>query len=389
MAGKPSHSYTEFLAFERLMLLIATFAQYPGVGCLHADPLKREQQSALEEVQEYLQQVASVRGINLPEYSIPTLRKDLECLKRYGVLEQRRYRWGYYLGTGAMTLEELQVALNVLESKARYQQDPTANRVFNTVTRRLRGTDRQEEFLYPVRAQLNGSIIYTEPHELITKARYRHTLFHSLETVEQSILQGQALQICRTRDPYESMGTGSQIVYPLQIIHYNTSWYLLYERLKDSYLSIDRFDRFEDNCKVIADDQRTLKAQRQSLDEAHKLLRAGWGMYLGQPEEQKQEREGKLNLVSVTARFYGKAVPFILEGDRRHPTQTITKGSPSNGNQLDYVDYAVLLPPRAFTEFSYWIYKYVGKVRVLSPPELVKQHQELLQKANELYSQEL
>lgn len=309
-----SHAYATFSSFERIVILVATLAQHPGVGSFNiCEFSERQQQCALEEVRDYMQQVAFTRGICLPKYSIATLRKDLECLKRYGILEQRRYRWGYYVGSGVMNLEELQVALNVLESKARYQQDPTANRVFNAVTRRLRGTERQEELFYPVRAQLNGSIIDTDPHELITKARYRHTLFHDLETVEQAILKGQALQICRTRDPYESMGTGGQTVYPLQIIHYNTSWYLLYERCKDGYLSIDRFDRFEDNCKVVENDGRTLKDQRQSLDEAHQLLRAGWGMYLGQPEEQKQEREGKLKLVSVTARFYGKAVPFGIE----------------------------------------------------------------------------
>ena len=381
-----SHPYTELCAFERLMLLVATVAQYPGVGCLHIDVSEQAKQSGLEEVRAYMQQVASARSISLPEYSIPTLRKDLEYLKRYGILEQRRYRWGYYLGTGVMNLEDLQVALNVLESKAKHQQDPTANRVYTAVMRRLRGTDRQEEFLYPVRAQLNGSVIYTEPHELLTKARYRHTLFHDLDIVEQAILKGQAIQICRTRDPYESMGKGSRIVYPLQIIHYNNAWYLLYERCNDGYLSIDRFDRFEDNGKVIEADQRLLKVQRQSLDEAHKLLKAGWGMYLGQPKEQKQEREGTLKLISVTARFFGKAVPFILEGDRRHHTQQIAKGPQSGNRECDYVDYTVKLPPRAFTEFSYWICKDIGKVRVLSPPELVEHHRQLLQQATELYN---
>jgi hypothetical protein len=383
---KISHSYAELCAFERLMLLVATIAYYPGIGYLHAHAPEQAQQSPLEEVRDYMQKIAFARGISLPEYSIPTLRKDLEWLKRYGILEQRRYRWGYYLGTGVMNRKDLQVALNVLESKAKYQQDPTANRVYRTILQRMHGSEQQQEILYPVRAQLNGSIIHTDPDELITKARYRHTLFHKLETVEQSILNGQAMQICQTRDPYESMGKGSKIVYPLQIIHYTNSWYLLYEQYKDRYLVIERFDRFDDNCKVIETEKRSLAAQRKSLDEAYKLLKAGWGMYLGQPEEQMLERSGKLDLVTVTARFFGKAVPFILEGDRRHHTQQIAKGPQLSNGEYEYVDYTVKLPPRAFTEFSYWIYRFVGKVKVLSPPELVEQHRQLLQQAHNLYS---
>ncbi len=34
-------------------------------------------------------------------------------------------------------------------------------------------------------------------------------------------------------------------------------------------------------------------------------------MYLGQPEGQMLEHTGKLTLVLVTVRFFGKAVPFI------------------------------------------------------------------------------
>lgn len=391
MGKKPkSHSYGDLPSFERLMILVATLAQHPGIGCLNiSEPPEKEQQCALEEVRAYMQQVATACGVSLPEYSIPTLRKDLECLKRYGILEKRRYRWGYYLSTGIMNWKELQVALNMLESKAKYQQDPTANRVYRTVIQRMRGTERQEETLYPVRAQLNGSIVHTDPNELITKARYRHTLFHELETVEQAILNGQALQIHRTRDPYESMGKGNKCVYPLQIIHYTNSWYLLYEQCKDGYLAVERFDRFNDDCKVLETEKRELAAQRESLDEAHKLLRAGWGMYLGQPEEQKLERTGKLDLVTVTARFFDKAVPFILEGDRRHHTQQIAKGPQARNGEYEYVDYTVKLPPRAFTEFSYWVFKYIGKVRVLSPPELVEHHQQLLQQATDLYSSDL
>lgn len=370
------------------MVLAATIAQYPGVGCLKIHDLsEKEQKCAIGEVQDHMHQVALDRGVSLSKYSIPTLRKDLECLKRYGILENRRYRWGYYLGSGVMSWTDLQVALNILESQANYQHDPTASRVYRTISQRIRGAKQQEELLYPVRVNLNSPVNEISSDDLISKSCYHHTLFHELETVEQSILKGQALQLCRKRTLHESIGRENKTVYPLQVIHYNAVPYLLYEHCEDGYLSIDRIDRFDDNCKIIDTQQRSLKAQRKSLDEAHKLLKAGWGLYLGQPDEQKLEREGKLELVAVTARFFGTAVPFILEGDRRHPTQEIRQGSLPNGGGT-YLDYTVTLPPRAFTEFGYWLLQYTGKVRVMSPPELVEQHRQLIQQAADLYAQD-
>lgn len=82
--------------------------------------------------------------------------------------------------------------------------------------------------------------------------------------------------------------------------------------------------------------------------------------------------EWKLDLVTVTTRFFGKAVPFILEGDRRHPTQIISRSKQSTGCHYDYVDYTVLLPSRLLTEFNHWISKYVGNVKVLSPLNFVR-----------------
>jgi hypothetical protein len=381
MAKKPTrHSYAELPAFERLMLLIATLVQYPGVGCLDlSEPSEREQYNALQEVQTYLQQVTRSCGIDLPDYSIHTLRKDLECLKRYGILEQRRYRWGYYLGTGLMSCTEFQVALNVLESKAKYQQDPTAGRIYRTLIKRMQGTEQQARFLYPVRAQLNGCLVYTNPDELITKARYRHTLFHELEKVEQAILQGQAIQLYRTRDPYQTVGIGKRVVWPLQFIHFHHAWYLLYEQCHDGYLFIERVDRFSDECQFLNSKERSLAAQRQSLQEAHKLLEKGWGLYLGQPEEQKLERMGKLDFVTITVRFFPKVMTFILEGDCRHPSQTICKGPRTKDGKFAYLDYTVTLPPRSLGELSHWIHKFLGNARVLSPPELVEKHRQLAQ----------
>ncbi len=45
------------------------------------------------------------------------------------------FRWGYYLGTGAMSREELQVVFNVLTSAANDRGDPQVKRIHQTLTK--------------------------------------------------------------------------------------------------------------------------------------------------------------------------------------------------------------------------------------------------------------
>ena len=384
MAKKPTlHSYADRSAFERLMLLIATLVQYPGVGSSdHEDtPLltNATYHDALLPVQARLQAVAAALGIELPAGypATPTIRKDLETLRRYGILEQRMYRWGYYLGTGAMSREELQAALNALASLAKYQGDPQARRICHTLVKRLRGLDLElkGQFFYPVRQHLNRAINYTDPEEISAKGEKRDTLFHQLELVEQAISQGQAIEISRSNDFYGKGRMGLIQVWPLQLIYHDIAWYLLYEYYSDGHLAVGRVNRFKNYCRILTPQGRGLAAQRQSLTNAHKLLENGWGLNLGDLEEQQAELQAQLSLEAVKVRFFPPVIAFILEGDRRHPRQKIRLGpKDSITGQFAYVDYIVPLPPRSLEEFVLWVYRYMDKAQLLSPPDLVDKH---------------
>jgi hypothetical protein len=85
-------------------------------------------------------------------------------------------------------------------------------------------------------------------------------------------------------------------------------------------------NRFTDYCEIIDPEGRGLALQEQSLKIAQKLLKNGWGLFLGNPEQQQAELEGTLKLQKVKVRFFQKVVGFILEGDRRHPRQKINEG---------------------------------------------------------------
>ncbi|GAB4335222.1 MAG: hypothetical protein OHK0047_24340 [Leptolyngbyaceae cyanobacterium] len=409
MAKKPTaHSYTDSLAFDRLMLLITTLVRYPGVGCPVPDAASpapsahppgkgktqtatpKQHHDALQAVRVRLQAVAQSQGIQLPaDYpAVPTLRKDLETLRRYGILDQRMYRWGYYLGTGAMSHEEFQVAFSALASQARDQGDPHVRQIHAILSQRLRGLDLElnGELFYPVRQHLNRPIGYTDPQEMMVLGTNRDSLFHQLDRVEQAISQGQALELSRSINPYNKSQIGPIQVYPLQLVYHDIAWYLIYEHCDTGHLEIERLERFKSHCKLLTDEGRGLQIQRKRLQTAHKLLESGWGLFLGSLEEQQAELQGRLKLEAVKVRFFEPVVTFILEGTRRHDRQRLRPGpKDSSSGQPQYVDYEVKLPPRSLNEFSRWVHRFAHAAKVLAPAALVAKHREDARKLNQLY----
>jgi len=392
---KKVHSPIEPQAFERLMLLIATLIKYPGVGYQNYDPLFTSNDSshydALQEVQEKMQELAKILSIYLPAGypSLPTIRKDLEKLRNYHILEQRMYRWGYYLGTGVMSKEELKIAFDALSSQAIYQGDPRIRAIHRKLTKRLKGfqIESNPDFFYPVRQNLNRAINHTDPEEMIAKKQNRNTLFHQIDKIESAIIQGQAVEIICHTNYYDEKIIGTVVVYPLQLIYYDIAWYLLYEDCNNSgFLVVGRVNRYNNHCVIDNTRQRDIDTQRKSLEKAHQLLRNGWGLYLGNLEAQQLELAGKLEFIAVKVRFYPPISYFMQEGELRHPNQKLKQGpkNPTTGKS-EYLDYCINLPPRSLNEFAIWVQRYFDKAQILSPPELVKKHHQAAQALVNLY----
>ncbi|OUL22282.1 WYL domain-containing protein [Nostoc sp. 106C] len=373
------HSYSNLPAFERLLLLIATFARNPGVGC--HDPMQSDYDNhdTLNIVQMYLYELASELNIELPLYSRHTIQSDLKTLRRYGLLDKRAYRWGYYLGTGVMNREELQVALNALHSQARYQEDPQINQIYQRLTRRLQGSNLKDEMFYPVRTQLDRVIVYTDPVEMMAEGKYqsRGTLFEKLDVLEEAIIKGQAVELFRYRNPYNPKRIGYEQVYPLQLIYADIAWYLLHQDYKDGHLAVSRIDRFSDHFKVLDSKGRGSITQWKSLHIAHRLLKAGWGLKLGSREDQQREICGELELVKVKVRFFPEVMEFIQEGVKRHPKQEIKPGPTGKDGKPAYVDYIVKLPKRSLEEFCRWVYRFMDNAQFIYPQYLAEQHHKL------------
>ena len=374
------HPYADKLTFDRIMLLIATLVNHPGIGYSDTETSDGKYRDALLEVQSKLQEIAAASGIEFPENypATPTIRKDLETLRSYEILDKRMYRSGYYLGTGAMTREELQVAFQALASQAKYQGNPQVRRIYEKLTKLLRGLDIElkGELFYPVRQHLNRAIIYTDPVEMLDRQEYQNTLFHKLDIVETAIVRGQSIALYRQSDHYGKGNIGFRQISPLQLIYHDIAWYLICQYCENGHLTVERVNRFTDYCEIIDPEGRGLAAQEQNLKIAQKLLKNGWGLFLGNPEQQQAELQGQLKLQRVKVRFFERVVGFILEGSRRHPRQKIKEGPRDSFGNLLYVDYQIDLPDRLENEFSLWVQRYMDSAQVLSPPSLVEKHRQ-------------
>jgi predicted DNA-binding transcriptional regulator YafY len=383
MAKNPKlHPYSDRLSFERLMLLIAILVKYPGIGAAIEDNIEKENHhNALKPLQEKIKELGKELGIEFKEKSpgLPTIRKDLEILRNYKILEKRMYRWGYYLGTGVMTKKELKVAFEALKSLGDYQGYPQIKEIYHNLLKRIKGIELENtaEFLYPVRQNISQVINYTNPEEMMAKKQNRHTLYHEIEAVEHSIIKGNAIEISRYTDLYNepiNNKIGREIVWPLQFIYHDISWYLIYEKCSNNHLAISRLDRFSDYCEIIPG-SRGIRTQQDSLNLTHQLLNNGWGLFLGEKDEQQLEIRGKINLVNVIVRFYPPVSNFIQEGEQRHINQKIVLGKKDvKTGKPAYLDYSVKLPPRSLKEFLIWLQKYGSNVQILSPDDLAQQH---------------
>lgn len=372
-SAKRPHPHLEPAAQERLLVLIATLIHFPGIGCPE-DTDRTTHHNALDTVAQQMQTYAQSIGISLPAYSSHTLRKDLQRLRQYGILDDRMYRWGYYLGTGAMAKEELGLALQALASQAKIQGDPRIQTLYEQLEQRLRGLNLAlgGELLYPVRSQLDRSIVPTNPQEMQRKGQYKRTLFAKLPELEAAIIAGSPIEIYRASSPYHARRVGHEQLYPLQLIYSDIAWYLLSENLSDGHLAISRLDRFTDYWRKLDLNDRGIHPQQNSLHIAHTLLKNGWGLSLGNPQEQQLERSGQLELLNIQVQFYGTVVPFILEGEMRHPKQQLKHRHKDNTGNIIQVDYCIPLPPRSVFEFSRWVRSFGSSAKVIAPESLVK-----------------
>ncbi|MGF1567022.1 MAG: helix-turn-helix transcriptional regulator [Nodosilinea sp.] len=373
-----SHPYSDRAAFERLMLLIATLGQHPGLGCPKAESSGDDHHDAIEPIQQALAATAASLGFALSAYAAATLRKDLASLRQYGILGPQMYRWGYYLGVGALSLEELKLALDAISTLANNLSDPTFRQLQATLHQRFKTLDRQHQgqLFCPTRHLLNRAIHHTDPNTMVADGINPNSIFHQLPGLEAAITEHQAIELSRREDVYDTGRVGPERLWPLQLVYHDIAWYLLYENYTSGHFVVGRLSRFGNYCRPLSNPPRSTTQHQTQLAAALDLLENGWGLYLGEPAEQQAERQGTLALERVRVRFFPPVVAFILEGRLRHRRQRVVPGPKDDQGHYRYVDYVVQLPPRSLDECSRWVNRHLHHAQVLGPAALVERHRE-------------
>ena len=326
---------------------------------------------------------------------IATIRKDIEkILKPYQILPSFPMRKGYFAGTGILSQQELIRVFEILQSQANSLDDPLALDLYNTFKQRMLQSKfiNSNENIYPVRSITNNCII---------DEKYIHetSLLKKLPYLEDAIINGKLIEFSRFSSSAKYQGDAKSFVqvYPLQIIFHNLAWYLGYECVKGEeepvLLRFERLDRlFLGNPQ---NQSRTRQQQETALENLHKLVQGGAGIFLGNSVTNQRKflsPDKKIRsqaCVTVELWFNNKIYHFITEGPKRFSKIKMTRPKSSSKVNLpksiffwdeptddkDFPNrFQVILTKWSLQDFDLWrwIIGFGENVKVIKPPELVE-----------------
>ncbi|WP_204138290.1 AAA family ATPase [Halomicronema sp. CCY15110] len=387
------HPYSDWDAFQRLLLTIRFISHHP----FHWNA---EQKSSLDSLITEMQR----RELLIGEHQA-AIRKDFErVLKPFRILPPFRLRRGYFIGTGILTESELLQTASLLQAQAKNIQDPLALSLLDTLQQRLQRSQHDLDSLYPVRAIANRMIINPDLLPAESLARYP-------ETIADDIEAGQLLELKRYRGVGRFDDEPDEFfrAWPLQLVFRNIAWYLSYELADGPEAGLLQFERLDRLFRGLPQpQQRSLSAQRHSLQRLHRLQSAGGGLYLGRSVQLQQQflstdpEQQKAASTQVELWCTDKIFAFISEGTQRFPTDQMQMSVRLNGHRSShdtlfclpksqdhhYPNRLVLTLPVWSCEdidLRRWIIGFGAEVKVIAPPELQQQIVHIAQKLSVLY----
>ena len=320
------------------------------------------------------------------------IRKDIETvLKPYKILPEFALRQGYFAGTGILSKQELIKVFDVIQSQAKSLDDPLALDIYHIFARRMKQAQLiADSNIYPVRGIAHHSIVDLE---------YLHetALARNMPRLEEAIAKCELLQLNRFpgRGRYQGDEAKDFTAYPLQIVFYNSAWYLGLECVSGANAGLFRFERL-DRLFIgqLQHKQRSINEQKISLQKLQKLIHASVGIFLGYNAEDqrlflsnKKEERDKVR-TTVELWFNDTKFKFISEGTKRfvnvkmslplsQKSVSIPKSvfSLSGTKDKDFPNrFRVIFPKWSLQDFELekWILGFGGNVKVVQPPELVE-----------------
>ncbi|MEB3215640.1 MAG: WYL domain-containing protein [Nostocales cyanobacterium 94392] len=378
------HSYSEQTVFNRLIGTIRLIVNNPY--------LNNNYGGSLPTLAKSLEEAGTIYNA---KSELATIRKDIEkVLKPYQILPSFPMRKGYCAGTGILSQQELIKVFEILQSQANSLDDPLALDLYNTFKQKMLQSKfiNPNENIYPVRSITNNCII---------DEKYLHetSLFKKLPYLEDAIINGKLIEFSRFSSSAKYQGDAKSFiqVYPLQIIFHNLAWYLGYECVKGEeepgLLRFERLDRlFLGN---LQNQSRSRQQQEKALENLHKLIQGGAGIFLGNSVTNQQKflssdkKTHSQACVTVELWFNDKIYHFITEGPKRFSKIKMARPKSSPKVNLpksiffwdeptedkDFPNrFQVILTKWSLQDFDLWrwIIGFGANVKVIKPPELVE-----------------
>ncbi|MCG6133963.1 MAG: WYL domain-containing protein [Nostoc sp. LLA-1] len=375
-----THSYSDSQTFQRLLQTIRLILHYPF--------LPNTGQGSLKTLVSALQEL----GINQGNV-LDSVRKDIEkVLKPYKILPNFSMRDGYFAGTAILSAHELTKVFDILQSQAQSLDDPIALEVYETFATRMAKSKLGVSRVYPVRVIANRSMIDSKylPTESLAK---------NVQRVEEAIVNGQLLELNRFPGGGKFVldEEGFFLAFPLQIVFFNSAWYLGYECVSGKYNGLFRFERLD--RLFIGQPQfqvRSRQEQEEALKKLQKLSQASAGIHLGYVTQEQQQflRGNKLQraqvCVTVELWFNDIIFRFVAEGTKRFPAQQMKMSLPTASKRLNLPKsifslagtgdkhfphrFQVTLPQWCLNDVDFlrWIIGFDGNVKVIKPQALIE-----------------
>ncbi|BAZ81467.1 WYL domain-containing protein [Sphaerospermopsis kisseleviana CS-549] len=374
-----THPYSDLTAFQRLLSIIRLILHHPFLFSSGSGSLK-------------------TLLLALPKYegifgnSIDSVRKDIEkVLKPYKILPDFSMRDGYFAGTGILSSLELTQIFNMLQSQAKSLNDPIALEIYQKFTSRMEKSKLGVNQVYPVRAIANRSMIDADylPQE---------SLARNIQELEEAIAQGKLLELNRFpgSGKFAHDQEGFFLAFPLQIVFFNSAWYLGYELMsgdKKGLLRFERLDRlFIGKHQII---NRSQTEQKTALNKLQKLSQMCASIFLGYDhQDQKTLLEGTKKersqvLITIELWFNDSMFNFVAEGTKRFPSSQMKMSLPTTAKKLNLPKsifclkqtrdpkfphrFQVMLPKWCVDDIELlrWILGFKGGVKVVKPELLV------------------
>ncbi|AFZ38166.1 hypothetical protein Sta7437_4722 (plasmid) [Stanieria cyanosphaera PCC 7437] len=331
------------------------------------------------------------------------IRKDIEIvLKPYQILPEGQMKKGYFAGNAVFSNYELKTIFDrLIIPNLKHIEDPVYLDIYQKLKNKIDASKLYEnsEKSYPVRAMKDTSIVDTNK---LIKLSNLPLLYKNLEILEDAIATGKLLKLNSIQGSafFADNVRGSFEAYPIQLVFHDIAWYLGFEYApKEKNAGLLKFERLDRLTLEGVFEARSQSQQLKSLHNLIELYRATPSLFIGKTVEQQQKflntdkQQDSDIKTTVKLWFKDEIFRFIAEGTKRYPASNMKMSPPKERESFYKISFGQIFTLKSSDDPNFpnrlhlklpqwsledvylkrWILGFDGDVKVVAPPELVRQ----------------